>query len=115
MHTMELAPVSDVWGVVFTFVATDTTPRLRLVCRGWACALDSPAYWTNLPPDDRRAHLRHCCKQGLLLAAQWLTASFKLTTEDARAYDNYALRGACAYGHLAVAQWLVAAFELVAT
>ena len=48
---------------------------LRLVCRGWASALDAPAYWASMPPEDRRAHLRHCCQKGLLLAAQWLAVA----------------------------------------
>ena len=49
-----------------------------------------------------------------LKAAQWLTDTFHLTVEDARAAYNDALRGACWQGHLGIVQWLVNTFRLTA-
>ena len=44
--------------------------------------------------------------------AQWLTAEFGLSAEDARVDYNCALRWACANRHPEVARWLVATFGL---
>jgi hypothetical protein len=44
--------------------------------------------------------------------AKWLVGYFKLSAEDARADENYALHVACAYGRLDIAKWLVATFSL---
>jgi hypothetical protein len=54
------------------------------------------------------------CKRGHLHVAQWLHATFGLTTVDARANNNIALCWACEGGHLQVAQWLHATFGLTA-
>jgi hypothetical protein len=63
----------------------------------------------------RDAFLRSCCN-GHLEMAQWLTATFGLTAEDARSKDNEALRSACADSEedLEMAQWLTATFGLTA-
>eukprot|EP00039_Didymoeca_costata_P026065 m.14837 g.14837 ORF g.14837 m.14837 type:complete len:415 (+) comp5222_c0_seq1:251-1495(+) len=52
------------------------------------------------------------CKHGHLPLGQWLVSSLKLTSADARADANFALRWSCRNGHLHVAQWLVEKFEL---
>jgi len=56
--------------------------------------------------------LWRACREGDLKAAQWVSDEFQLTADDARAYDNRALRDACRHSHLAVAAWLVERFEM---
>jgi hypothetical protein len=58
--------------------------------------------------------LSSSCEAGRLELAQWLVATFGLTAEDARSWDNLTFRTTCANGHLAVAQWLVSTFGLTA-
>jgi hypothetical protein len=58
--------------------------------------------------------LRSSCANGHLAVAQWLTSTFNLTADDARADDNKTLRFSCWNGHLAVVQWLVSTFNLTA-
>lgn len=55
------------------------------------------------------------CRLGDLPAARWLVELFALTADDARAFDDWALRGACDNGHLEIAQWLAATFSLTST
>jgi hypothetical protein len=59
-----------------------------------------------------RTALSSICEAERLELAQWLTATFNLTAEDARWDDNCA--PGCANGHLTVTQWLVATFGLTA-
>jgi len=47
------------------------------------------------------------------VAAQWLTEEFKLTAENACAYNNWPLRKICVRGYQVMAQWLVNVFELM--
>jgi len=49
---------------------------------------------------------------GHLEVCQWLHETFGLTIEDARGYNNCALRFAAQYGHLEVCQWLHKTFCL---
>eukprot|EP00039_Didymoeca_costata_P016179 m.286325 g.286325 ORF g.286325 m.286325 type:complete len:206 (+) comp16350_c0_seq7:102-719(+) len=57
---------------------------------------------------------RVACGTGHLWFAQWLTATFNLTAEDAKSRNNYALYCSCSNGHLQVAQWLTTTFNLSA-
>ena len=52
-------------------------------------------------------------KHGHLIMVQWLALQFNLTKEDARAFDNHALRVSCKYGHLDVARWLTEHFDYI--
>ena len=54
------------------------------------------------------------CNHGHLAMAQWLTRQFNLTPQDARIFDNCALRMSCSFGQLDVAQWLTQHFGLTA-
>jgi hypothetical protein len=54
------------------------------------------------------------CRYGHLAVTRWLVETFHLTTDDARAHDNFALRRSCENGHLEVARWLVETFHLTA-
>lgn len=52
------------------------------------------------------------CRRGDLEFAKYLTATFALNSQDARAQSNKPLHMACLCGHLALAKWLVQRFDL---
>jgi hypothetical protein len=58
--------------------------------------------------------LSSAAEAGRLNTCRWLTETHHLTPEDARAYDNHALRWASSNGHLAVCRWLTETFHLTA-
>jgi hypothetical protein len=67
------------------------------------------AWMVTLTPPDREAALDPKTPDRLRIPL--LTG---LTSDDARAYNNEALRVACKHGHLEVAQWLTDRFQLTA-
>ena len=61
-----------------------------------------------------RVFFQGAARYGRLEMCQWLHATYDLTSADARADDNCALRYAAEYGHLSVCRWLHATFHLTA-
>lgn len=65
----------------------------------------------GLTREDTREALRRACRERDIKCAGWLTATFGLTTEDARAENNCILQWASAHGHLDVVKWLMGKFD----
>jgi hypothetical protein len=111
--TAEAASTSDlplqVWGCVAQHVTLQT---------GCALASARPELAGILQPRleelAKGVTLAKACMGGHLDVCRWLTETFRLTAEDARANDNYAFRRAAEIGHLAVCQWLAERFHLTA-
>src|SRR5277367_489783 len=89
----------ECWALIFGYLReSKKLASLRLVCRSWLAAVDSPE--NSFACVDVVASLHETCENGHLETAKWLVARFNLTAVDVRADDNYALRLSCWYGHL---------------
>ena len=70
-------------------------------------------YAKHFPSVDAKKLFQISCQYGHLRIAIWLHTTFRLTADDARAWNNYALRLAHQNGHLSVVQWLQKTFEII--
>ena len=66
----------------------------------------------DLKLTDIQKALGLAARNGHIKVLRWLHDTFRLTADDARAYDNYALRYAARYGSLEVLKWLKEMFGL---
>jgi hypothetical protein len=99
----------EVWGCVAQHLTLDA---------GCALAVSRPELAGVLHPRleelAKGVTLADACRDGHLYVCRWLTETFRLTAEDARARNNRALESAASDGHLAVCRWLVGTFHLTA-
>lgn len=105
----------DAWQNLFD--AINTTLLVDMGGARFVLPVVSVGYFGEGGIADRDGVLRNfrdICRDGNLRAAKWFCITFELTTEDARADDNFALHHACVGGHLGVAKWLHVTFGLTA-
>lgn len=113
---METLP-PELVGLIAERLGAQDAARLREVSRSLRDKLDSKRgrKWAReVPTKLKRDAFQKACIWQDNTTAKWLASVFALTGDDARSFDDHALRSVCTDGNLEMAQWLVATFKLTA-